>query len=193
MNGKNIVLPILISVVITAIVVGGGMYLWQMSMPDQGLSDALTTEIGETEPEAQPPTTAKVSDSAIVRFNCEQSGGTYSDGECNCPLESEGEGQFKYDSNTGYCMSEFGIPGGDFGETDIKLQELTMLKNQIVRFNCEQSGGEYDDKCDCSSLGDEFSEYENSTGYCLTADGSPGGELGETARKLLELEMLKNE
>jgi len=190
MNGKNIVLPIVISVIITAIVVGGGMYLWQMSMADEGTADLPAIGMGETETEAPPPAAADMADSAIVKYNCEQSGGTYRNGACNCPLESEGEGQFQYEAETGYCISEFGIPGGELGHTAIKMQELTMLKNQIVRFNCEQSGGEYkDDSCDCSSLDDEFAEYDNSTGYCVTANGSPGGELGETARKLLECEM----
>lgn len=58
--------------------------------------------------------------------------------------------------------------------------------DQIVQFNCEQSGGAYSNQnCNCSAE----DSYEDSTGYCITADGSPGGELGEQAKKLLEAEM----
>jgi len=57
--------------------------------------------------------------------------------------------------------------------------------NQIAKFNCEQSGGLYESAtCDCSKVDGEFGEYEKETGYCLTAVGSPGGELGEEAKKL---------
>ena len=72
-----------------------------------------------------------------------------------------------------------------------KVGQTTV--SPVVEFNCKQSGGLFSKgQCDCSSLKDEFATYEASTGYCLTADGSPGGEVGETMKQLLELKMLKN-
>lgn len=61
-----------------------------------------------------------------------------------------------------------------------------------VSFNCKQSGGTFQNgSCRCSTTGEEKSTYEPSTGYCITADGSPAGELGVQARQLLEFKMMK--
>ncbi|MFA6917274.1 MAG: hypothetical protein WC285_00335 [Candidatus Gracilibacteria bacterium] len=97
-NSKS--LSVVLAVVITAVVVGGGMYWWQTSR-------ALTA------------------DTQVAEFNCKQSGGSYSDSECDCSAVG-GE----YENSTGYCITEIGTPGGELGETAKKLLELEMLKNQ---------------------------------------------------------------
>jgi hypothetical protein len=64
----------------------------------------------------------------IIKFNCQQSGGSWNTDQCNCSADDDEK--YQYDLETGYCISEFGIPGGQLGETAKKLQELEMLKNQ---------------------------------------------------------------
>ncbi len=62
-----------------------------------------------------------------------------------------------------------------------------------VRFNCEQSGGSYTNNvCACPTEGDDASVYEESSGFCMTAFGSPAGALGQDARARLELQMEAN-
>lgn len=148
--------------VVTAAVVGGAMYAWQM--PDREMREVETDEqmettsvantetkmdtktaVKPTETAAQKPTTmgppgseSQMCESAkldlvmlkntIVDYNCTQSGGTFKDLKCTCPKVS-GD-QLKYDTETGYCMDSFGAPGGELGQTERKMQELEMLKNQ---------------------------------------------------------------
>lgn len=67
--------------------------------------------------------------------------------------------------------------------------------SEIVVTNCQKSGGSYsksENTCVCPVEYDEQLEYKTDTGYCMSAFGTPGGELGETERKLLELEILSN-
>lgn len=64
----------------------------------------------------------------VIKFNCQQSGGSWTTDQCNCPADNGLK--YEYDHETGYCMTNFGIPGGELGETAKKLQELKMLKNQ---------------------------------------------------------------
>ncbi len=110
---------IIITVVVTAVVIGGGMYWWQTSKTV--LQQAVST-----------PTSQKSSFEQVAKFNCEQSGGTFSQSMCQCPKEPQVAGApvFTYEENAGYCMDSFGIPGGEEGATAKKLQELQMLKNQ---------------------------------------------------------------
>ncbi|MBI4437436.1 hypothetical protein HY631_00605 [Candidatus Uhrbacteria bacterium] len=67
-----------------------------------------------------------------IQYTCELSGGTFEDEMCQCPKDPEvaGAPAYNYDAQTGFCVDSFGIPGGEFGETVQKLQELQMLKNQ---------------------------------------------------------------
>lgn len=72
----------------------------------------------------------------------------------------------------------------------------TGTENKIVEYNCKASGGTIvGDKCKCpdEELGpiNGFT-YDKDTGYCVSSEGTPGGQLGEEARKLLEYEILKN-
>jgi len=83
-------------------------------------------------------------------------------------------------------------PEGATKITSTDTEETCLVDNNspIVEFNCKQSGGAYSNsRCSCSAV---EGEYEESTGYCITALGTPGGELGETAKKLQELQMLKS-
>ncbi|QQR83994.1 hypothetical protein IPJ72_02240 [Candidatus Peregrinibacteria bacterium] len=62
-----------------------------------------------------------------------------------------------------------------------------------LELSCIQSGGEFkNNECKCPEVDGELMEYEGSTGYCMTAFGIPGGNLGEQAQKLQELEMMKD-
>lgn len=141
-------LPVVIAVVITAVVVGGSMYCWQF----------LQTADNCTQ---------------VIKYNCEQSGGIYSDGICTC---SEDEYE-KYEESTGYCITAIGIPGGELQEQAAKLQELVMLKNTIVRHNCEKSGGTFSENiCSCPMEQGEKLTYDTNTGYC-TPDLAGGGEV----------------
>lgn len=64
----------------------------------------------------------------IVKYNCEQSGGTFSRDVCLCK-------DAEYDQEIGYCIDSFGAPGGTIGGVTRDLQELQMLKNGRVMSN----------------------------------------------------------
>lgn len=98
---------VIFTIIITAVLVGGTSYfLWTFSFNQQALEY-----------------------SSIVAFNCEQSGGGYDDGFCECPVEYDD--QLTYDSRTGYCMDHGeGIPGGNVGQMYKDLLKLKMIENQ---------------------------------------------------------------
>ncbi len=125
--------------------------------------------------------------SKAVITNCQKSGGSYSKPEniCACPVEYEE--QLKYEADTGYCMSAFGTPGGELGETARKLQAFEILSNEKrsellgpISYNCKLSSGEFvDSVCVCpieEHLGQtQEMVYDESTGFCQTTAGGPGG------------------
>jgi hypothetical protein len=76
-----------------------------------------------------------------------------------------------------------------FGTKVEEDKDLMMPQAAAVKFNCEKSGGTFDSYCQCPTSGVNESVYEAETGYCITAYGTPAGEMGETAKKLLEFEM----
>lgn len=161
-------LAVLITVVVTAVIVSVGGYF---------LLNFLTQGVDNGD---------------IVKFNCEQSGGLYNNETCEC------SGEEFYEEETGYCIAANGSPGGELGDQarellEARVQETTIeVMEKIVEFNCQQSGGEYlESVCNCSEI--EDATYEEETGYCVMPDGSPDGELGEQAKKLLELKTLKSE
>ncbi|MBP7992821.1 MAG: hypothetical protein KAZ30_04210 [Candidatus Magasanikbacteria bacterium] len=87
-----------------------------------------------------------------------------------------------------------GVPGGELQSEEAVKLELVMLKNTIVDYNCTQSGGTFKDlKCTCPKIDGEQLSYDSETGYCMEAFGIPGGELGQTERKLQELVMMKKQ
>ncbi|MBU1146046.1 hypothetical protein KKD80_00670 [Patescibacteria group bacterium] len=107
---KSSVGVVVVAIVVTALVVGGGMYWWQTSK--------VTPQTNTYE--------------QIVKFNCEQSGGEFSESKCQCQEEPKVNGApaFTYGERDGYCVDSFGTPGGDLGETVKNLQEFQMLKSQ---------------------------------------------------------------
>ncbi|HCA67554.1 MAG TPA: hypothetical protein DEP11_04900 [Candidatus Jacksonbacteria bacterium] len=100
---------IILAVIITAIIAGGGVYFWQ------GMA---TTKTQNTEPVIK--TTIEENEwNKIAQYNCAQSGGLFKDDKCECPLE-EGLGQTQemmYDKSTGYCQTTAGGPGGELADT----------------------------------------------------------------------------
>lgn len=84
---------------------------------------------------------------------------------------------------------------GNKSSFDTSSATTGKTSSKIVEFNCKQSGGTYKNgKCDCSALkaSDQFARYEEGTGYCITAIGSPGGQLGEDVKNLQKLKMLES-
>lgn len=63
-----------------------------------------------------------VSYKKIVQYNCEQSGGIFRDGICDCKHSM-------YDGEIGYCVDSFGAPGGNLAEATRRLRELQTVKN----------------------------------------------------------------
>lgn len=111
---------IILAIIITAIIVGGGVYIWQGKTPANlpVTVNTTQTETQNTEPATQ---TAQEKNGweKIVQYNCAQSGGLFKDDKCECPLE-EGLGQTQemmYDKSTGYCQTTAGGPGGELANT----------------------------------------------------------------------------
>lgn len=53
----------------------------------------------------------------IVQYNCEQSGGSFKNDKCECPIEEQlGQtSESMYDKNRGYCQTTAGGDGGEVG------------------------------------------------------------------------------
>jgi len=118
MNQQKSLLIIILTFVITAAIIGSGMYWWQ-SLKIASLQTQLTA--ANVVPQRSPFKLA-------VKYNCEQSGGVFSQSKCQCQKDPEPANTTNYDEGTGYCMDSFGIPGGEQGKISKKLQELQMLK-----------------------------------------------------------------
>ncbi|MFH1252755.1 MAG: hypothetical protein V1664_00255 [Candidatus Uhrbacteria bacterium] len=133
-------------------------------------------------------TEAESTVSEIAITNCQKSGGSYSKSENICVCSIEYDEQLKYDSDTGYCMSAFGTPGGELGETARKLQAFEILSNENqsellgpISYNCKLSGGEFvDSVCVCpieEQLGQtQEMMYDKNSGFCQTTHGGSGGD-----------------
>ena len=90
------------------------------------------------------------------------------------------------------------VGGGMYWWQTSKVPLGTNTSEQIVEFNCEQSGGTFlESKCQCPEEpkvnGAPAFTYGERDGYCVDSFGAPGGELGETVKKLQELQMLKSQ
>ncbi len=86
---------IVLAVIIAGVVVGGGVYSWQKKD-----TTVLSTQ-----------------ENLVVKYNCEQSGGKFTNNKCDCPFEQQ-LGQTSdsmYDRETGYCQTTHGGPGGSIG------------------------------------------------------------------------------
>jgi hypothetical protein len=101
-----------IVVVVTAIVVGGGVYVWQNSSDTPHLSAWKQ----------------------VAQYNCEQSGGVFENNDCDCPTEF-GENVLA-DAKTGYCQTTFGGPAGEIGEV-IRVYELEHVECKNALEQCE--------------------------------------------------------
>lgn len=53
----------------------------------------------------------------IVQYNCMQSGGSFKNDKCECPIEEQlsQTSESMYDKSTGYCTTTVGGPGGEVG------------------------------------------------------------------------------
>lgn len=84
---------IIIAIVVTAIVVGGYFYIVQVR-PNK-------------------PEELNSGWRLIIKNNCEQSGGTFTNDKCNCPAGYKPD---MYDRTSGYCATDEGMPGGKVGQ-----------------------------------------------------------------------------
>lgn len=141
--------------VVAALIGGSGIYLWQANQSP--ISPPVTTQEQKiNEPEV----------TGVVKYNCEKSGGSFTNKNCVCPIEAElGQTQeMMYDKNTGYCQTTAGGPGGDAFAASIGLPygAYGYFMNIIVN-SCEKSGGGMSGAaCICS----KNTTYDKSTGYC---------------------------
>lgn len=193
---KGMLITVVLSVVTSAIVGGTIFY----SLSNRGdyrekkmyLKNTVTSEqntmMNQKNVAGQKVENKMVSTDKIAAHNCKQTGGSFANSSCACQKD------FKYDTETGYCMGAMGVAGGDLQSEEAVKLELVMLKNTIVDYNCTQSGGTFKDlKCACPKATGDQLKYDPETGYCMDSFGAPGGELGQTERKLQELMMLKNQ
>lgn len=165
----------LLAFIIVPGIAAGAVYFWQ-----QQEANSLREELSQAEEQASTASAEVVRlqselDAAVqknnsislgpIQFTCELSGGSFSDGNCVCPLE-EGIGQTQdmmYDENTGFCQSTIGGPAGDAFAASIGLPYGDYAYyNEIIQYNCEESGGEFLNACSCA----EESTYNQSTGRC---------------------------
>ncbi len=65
-------------------------------------------------------------DRNVAIYHCEQSGGVYGKNMCSCGEEYDEV--LEYSNETGWCMSEMGIPGGEMGEEIREMQSNLMQK-----------------------------------------------------------------
>ena len=97
-----------LTIIITAIVVGVGVYFWQSSLEPSG---------------------AGCQD--LIEYKCKESGGEFKEGECDC--SATGDEFVQYEE--GYCITAIGLPGGEILEQYKRDLELKMLKNELKTFS----------------------------------------------------------
>ncbi|MFA6132350.1 MAG: hypothetical protein WC702_04830 [Patescibacteria group bacterium] len=99
-----------------------------------------------------------------ISYNCELSGGAFTNGECVCPIASFQTQDEMYDKETGFCQSDVGGPAGDAFNASIGLPwgEYSYW-NQIIVKLCEESDGEISGiACICPLE----KTYDKTTGQC---------------------------
>lgn len=114
---------ITLAIIITALIVGGGMYFWhtQNSKPSV-VTNTIVTEQGAAE--------------KITQYYCEHTGGTFANNSCVCPLENNQTQADMYDTATGQCQTTAGGSGGEIGANiGIGSQNCAALKNAFTQ-NC---------------------------------------------------------
>ncbi len=154
----------LILIAIVATLLGGvGVYLWQNNVTQESPSVSVQEE-ELNEPEII--TKIETSDewNELIAYNCELSGGTFSNNSCSCPLEGEQTQEEMYDKSTGYCQSSMGGPAGDAYAVSVGLPWGNYsFWTEIVENNCTETGGDWlNARCTCG----EGSTYSKSTGKC---------------------------
>lgn len=150
--------------VIAAVIGGGGVYLWQVNEPPDS-PPVSTQEQGLNEPETTTKSATTNEFTGVAKYNCEKSGGSFSNNSCVCPIEEElGQTQeMMYDKNTGYCQTTYGGQGGDAFAASVGLPYADYsFYNDIVQNNCKETGGEFLYVCNCPN----GETYDKSTGYC---------------------------
>ena len=102
--------------------------------------------------------------SGPIKYNCELSGGTYTNGACVCPLESIQTQEDMYDTTTGFCQTTFGGPGGAAFAASIGLPHGSYsFYNEIIMNLCTKSGGNISGAaCICPTN----KNYSEKTGQC---------------------------
>ncbi|MDD2785602.1 MAG: hypothetical protein PHS79_01760 [Patescibacteria group bacterium] len=151
--------------VVAALIGGSGTYLYQANQsPISPLANTQERKINE--PEVTTAIGSANKFTGVAKYNCEKSGGSFTNNSCVCPIEAElGQTQeMMYDKNTGYCQTTAGGPGGDAFATSIGLPygDYGFFMGIIVN-SCEKSGGEMSGAaCICS----KNTTYDKSTGYC---------------------------
>ena len=128
----NKLISYILAVVLTAVIVGGGVYYWQ---DNKKTSDANLK---------------------VAKFNCEQSGGEIKNGKCDCSVLKKFDEFSKYEEGTGYCVTSMGLPGG---KLEVEMKEVQRLKM------LEQKASESSDSTDDTKGGDaeEDKTAEDST------------------------------
>lgn len=151
--------------VIAALIGGGGVYFWETDESQESPSVSVQ-EQELNEPETVTEFTPSNEWNELIRYNCELSGGSFSDNSCVCPIEEEiGQTQEEmYDKSTGYCQSSMGGPGGDAFAASVGLPwDKYSFWTDIVGNNCTETDGEWlNALCTCS----DGKTYDESTGYC---------------------------
>jgi hypothetical protein len=134
---------LLIVILITALIAGGGVYFWQSDQ--SSTSDEWAT---------------------LIQYNCELSNGSFVDGSCECTFDPEWQTQEEmYDKSTGYCQTDHGGPGGDALAASVGMAHGSYaFWSDIVGYNCKESGGEWWPSAACTCP--EETTYDEETGYC---------------------------
>jgi hypothetical protein len=109
-----------------------------------------------------PKSSASVS---AISYNCELSGGEFTNGQCLCPTEdtpTQTE-QSMYDPATGFCQSTMGGAASDAFNASLGLPYGTYdYYFSIVEYHCAESGGNFlNARCDCGNQ-----TYNDTTGQC---------------------------
>ncbi len=156
---------IILIAVAAALIGSSGTYLWQANQsPISPPVNMQEQKINEPKVTARVDSTNKFA--GVVKYNCEKSGGSFTNNSCVCPIEAElGQTQeMMYDINTGYCQTTTGGPGGDAFAASVGLPygDYGFFMDIIVNA-CKKSDGEMSGAaCICS----KNTTYDKSTGYC---------------------------
>ena len=66
----------------------------------------------------------------VVQYNCEQTGGSFIDNNCECP---KGALPDMYEKTSGYCTTDMGTTGGKIGEMSAENFNCKMELDQLKK------------------------------------------------------------